>query len=60
MSRTLARFDAVSGRSGRGLPLLGSHGSEEAQRRSGEQMALEIECVVDSGVGGQKALGGSG
>ena len=49
-----------SGGGGRDLPLLSGRGSEEAQRPSGDQMALEIEGVVDGGVGGEKTLGGSG
>ena len=49
-----------SGGGGCVLPLLRSRGSEEAQRRSGDQMALEIEGIVDGGVGGEKTLGGSG
>ena len=49
-----------SGRGGRDLPLVSGHSAEEAQRRSGDQMALEIEGVVDGGMGGEKTLGGSG
>ena len=31
--------------------------SDKAQGRSGYEVGLEIEAVVDSGVGGEEALG---
>jgi len=34
--------------------------SEDAKRASGGEMALDVKGVLDSGVNGQKALGGSG
>jgi hypothetical protein len=43
-----------SGRRGRDLPLLSGCGAGEAQRPSGDQMAIEIEGVVDGGVRGEK------
>jgi len=39
-----------SGRGGRDLPLPIGSGAEKAQRPSGDQMALEIEGVVDAGM----------
>ena len=41
---------------GRVLPLLRGRGSEEAQRRSGDQMTLEVEGVVDGGMNGEITL----
>ena len=41
----------LSGGDSRVLPLLRSLGSEEAQRCSGDQMALKVEIVMDGGVG---------
>jgi hypothetical protein len=43
----------------RGIPLLGRFGSEGAQRAAGDEMALQVEGVVDGGMGGEKALSGS-
>jgi hypothetical protein len=31
-------------------------GTEAAERAAGDQVTLNIECVVDGGVDGQKAL----
>jgi hypothetical protein len=45
-----------SGRGGRDLPLPSGRGAEEAQWHSGDQVAFEIEGIVDGGVGGEKAL----
>ena len=44
----------------RGIPLLDRLGSEGAQRAAGDEMALQVEGVVDGGMGGEKALSGSG
>src|SRR6266852_9571732 len=38
------------------VPLLPGLGSEDAQRWAGDQMALNIECVVDGGMQGEEAL----
>src|SRR5260221_13565233 len=38
------------------VPLLHRLGSEEAQRAAGDQMALNIERVVDDGMHGEEAL----
>jgi hypothetical protein len=38
------------------VPLLHRLGSEEAQRGAGDQMALNIERVVDGGMHGEEAL----
>jgi hypothetical protein len=35
-------------------------GSEDPQRRSGDEMALKVEIIVNGGVDAQKALGRSG
>ena len=43
-----------SGGGGRDLPLLSGRRAEEPQRPSGDQMALEIERVVDGGMGDRK------
>src|SRR4029077_18078409 len=41
------------------LPLCGSFGSEDPQRRSRNEMALKVEGVVDGGMHAEKALGRS-
>jgi hypothetical protein len=41
---------------GRVLPLLRGRGSEEAQRRSGDQMALKVEDIMDDSMNGEKTL----
>ena len=38
------------------VPLLHRLGSEEAQRAAGDQMALNIERVVDGGMQSEEAL----
>jgi hypothetical protein len=40
------------------VPLRGGFGSEVSQRASGDEMALNIEIILDS-VDAEKALGGS-
>ncbi len=42
------------------FPLIGGLGSECAQRAAGDEMALQVESVVHGGMGGEKALSGSG
>lgn len=42
---------------GRGLPCLHRLGAEEAEGRSGDQVALGIESVVDGCMGGDELLG---
>jgi hypothetical protein len=39
-------------------PLRGGFGSEVSQRGSGDEMALNIEIILDSGMDAEKALGG--
>jgi hypothetical protein len=51
--------DFPSRSSHRGVPLIGGLGSEYAQRAARDEMALQVEGVVDSGMGGEKALSGS-
>ena len=41
------------------LPLRGGFGPEVSQRGSGDEMALNIEVIVDSGMDAKKALDGS-
>ena len=41
----------------RGLPIGVRFGSEGPQRATGDQMRLNVEGVVDGGMGGQEALG---
>jgi GMP synthase (glutamine-hydrolysing) len=41
------------------LPLLRRFGSKGPQRRSGDEVALKIECVVDGGMDAEEALCGS-
>ena len=41
------------------LPVCGSFSSEYPQCRSGDEMALKIEVIVDGGMHAQEALGGS-
>jgi hypothetical protein len=41
------------------VPLRGGFGSEVSQRGSGDEMALNIEIILDSGMDAEKALGGS-
>ena len=43
----------------RGVPLFGGLGSENAQRAAGDEMALQVKGVVDSGMGGEKVLRGT-
>jgi homoserine kinase len=43
----------------RGIPLISGLGSEGAQCAAGIEMALQVESVVDGGMGGEKALSGS-
>jgi len=40
-----------------GVPLIGGFGSEYAQGAAGDEMALQVESVVDGGMGREKALG---
>src|SRR5262245_23395069 len=54
-----ARAGLGSGRSGRSLPVRYRFGSELSQGRSGDEMALEVEGVVDGGVDAEKALCGA-
>ena len=61
VTRTSAQTERtqLGGRSGgrrRACPLLGSLSSEEAERSAGDQVALEGEGVVDSGLSGEEAL----
>ena len=41
------------------VPLRGGFGSEVSQRGSGDEMALNIEIILDSGMDAEKALGRS-
>jgi hypothetical protein len=41
------------------LPLCGSFGPEDPQCGSGDEVALQIEGIVDGGVHTEEALGGS-
>ena len=41
------------------LPLCGSFGSEDPQCRSGDEVALKVETVVNGGVHAEEALGRS-
>src|SRR5438105_9419886 len=41
------------------LPLCGSFGSEDPQRGSGDEVALQVEGIVDGGVHAEETLGGS-
>src|SRR5712675_3755982 len=43
-----------------GLPLRCRLGSEDPQRRSGDEMALKVEIMVNGGLHAQKVLGRSG
>jgi hypothetical protein len=43
-----------------GLPLRCRLGSEDPQRRSGDEMALKVEIIVNGGLHAQKVLGRSG
>ena len=47
---------SVSSSRGRVLPLLHGFDPEETQRAAGDEMALEVEGVVDGGMNGQEAL----
>lgn len=47
-------------RRGGGSPRLERFFSEDAERAAGGEMAFGVEGVLDSGVNGQEALGGSG
>jgi hypothetical protein len=46
---------SCSGRSCR-LPILKRFASESAERISGNEMALDVECVLDCGMNGQEPL----
>lgn len=48
---------SASRSSGGGRPRLVSLGPEAAKGGSADQMRLDVEGVVDSGVGGEKPLG---
>jgi len=43
----------------RGVPLISGLGSEGPQGAAGDEMALQVEGVVDGGMGGEEALSGS-
>jgi hypothetical protein len=58
--RELARASQVSSCRDSTPPLRGRFGSEDPQRRSGDQVALKIEVVVDGSVDAEEALGRSG
>ena len=65
LSRKLGRaacFDFPTGsrRGGRGLPVGPGLRPEGAQGTAGDQVALEVEAVVDGGVQGNEALRGRG
>lgn len=48
VQRTREARCAISGnRGGRNEPFLHSHGSELSQRVSGDQVTLDVECIVD-------------
>ena len=51
----VGRLGSYSGR-GRGLPILKRFASEGAERVAGNEMALDVEGVLDRGVNGKKAL----
>jgi hypothetical protein len=54
--QTFGRRMPRSCRSGHLPPLLRRLGAELAKRFSGDQIALDVEGVVNGGVGGQKSL----
>jgi hypothetical protein len=58
MSREGARSNQVSCCDGI-LPPRRRFGSKGPQRRSGDEVALKIERVVDGGMDAEEALGGS-
>lgn len=45
-----------SGGGGRDLPIISRLRPQEAQRTAGDQVALQVEGVVDGGMGGEEAL----
>lgn len=47
----------VSGRLGRGGPCGFGMAAQDAKARSGNQVGLEVEGVVDRSVGGEESLG---
>jgi hypothetical protein len=48
----------VSGRCDGTLPLRGCFGPELSQRESRNEVALNIECIVDGSMDAEKALSG--
>ena len=54
-----ARAGLGSGRNGRSLPVRHRFGSELSQGRAGDEVALEVEGVVDGSVDAEKALCGA-
>lgn len=46
-----------SSRRGGSRPSAIGRGSEEAKRGSGDQVTLDVEGIVDGGVGGEEPLG---
>src|SRR5260370_21471704 len=50
------QWSSASCRDGRGAPLRCRFQSEDAKRRPGEEMALEVEGIVDGGVQAQEPL----
>jgi len=51
----VGRLGSCSGR-GRSLPILKRFASESAERIAGDEMALDVEGVLDRGVNGQEPL----
>ena len=59
VSKTSPTPDARSGGCDGLSPLVRRLGAEYPQRRAGDEMALEVEGVVDGGVHAEKTLGGA-
>jgi hypothetical protein len=51
----VGRLGSYSGR-GRGLPMLKRFASEGAERVAGNEMALDVEGVLDRGVNGKESV----
>jgi hypothetical protein len=58
-ARTESQTGQASCRCDGTLPLCGSFGSEDPQCGSGDEVALQIEGIVDGGVHAEEALGRS-
>src|SRR5437016_3685586 len=58
-ARTESQTRQASCRCDSTLPLCGSFGSEDPQRGSGDEVALQVEGIVDGGVHAEETLGRS-